>query len=120
MDSADIPALRPMRTTIAIHLDELQALQALRAGRKDAALAGLERAAAAEKAMPYQFGPPTIRKATFELLGDVQLELGNPAAAARAYRSALELAPGRVQSLEGLRRAQSTLATANAGKPPAH
>jgi tetratricopeptide (TPR) repeat protein len=111
MDAAAIPPRHPMRTALAIELAQLDGLEALRAGHAAEALATLARAGADEQAMPYEFGPPAVRKPSLELLGEVQLEAGHPAEAARAFQAALELAPGRVQSLDGLRRARLALAS---------
>lgn len=106
IDAAGLPAKHPSRQALQIHLDQLHGLQALRRGDIEAALAILRKAAADETALPYEFGPPTIRKPGNELLGEVLLELGRAKEAAAAFDAALELAPGRVQSVQGRRRAQ--------------
>lgn len=104
IDEAGLPPLHPSRKAVQIHLDQLSGLMALRRGEREAGLAILRRAAADEIAMPYDFGPPVIRKPSNELLGEVLLELGQPAEARAAFDAALELAPGRVLSLEGRKR----------------
>src|SRR5690606_27087197 len=65
----------------------------------------LREAAAAEEAMPFEFGPPAVVKPAPELLGEVLLELGRPAEARDAFARSLARAPGRALSLLGLARA---------------
>jgi len=62
----------------------------------------LRQAAAAEAALPVEFGPPALAKPSAELLGDELLALGRKAEAAEAYRQVLAVAPGRRLSLAGL------------------
>ena len=85
--------------------DQLRALIDARAGRREEALAALRQAAAAEAAMPFEFGPPFIDKPTPELLGELLLEGSRPKDARRAFEAALARAPERTASLEGLERA---------------
>lgn len=77
---------------------EINGLAALAEGKRDDAIAILERAAAAEDAMPAEFGPPFVDKPARELLGDVLLRVGRPREAAVAYESALRRTPGRRQA----------------------
>jgi tetratricopeptide (TPR) repeat protein len=84
-----------------------EALVLLASGEREKGLAMLEEAAAAELAMPIVFGPPAILKPSFEILGEELLADGRKEEAAEAFRSSLELAPGRYLSLEGLREATS-------------
>ena len=79
---------------------EIRALVDLANGRRDAALATLERAAAAEEAMPMEFGPPFVDKPARELMGDVLKRIGRPRDAAAAYDMALRRTPGRIQSMK--------------------
>jgi tetratricopeptide (TPR) repeat protein len=88
---------------LAIVVQQIDALQMAAAGRRDKAVAELRKAAAAEKAMPFEFGPPFIEKPTLELLGDQLLAMKRPAEAADAYRAALARTPGRSAAAEGLR-----------------
>ncbi len=89
----------------AILGQELRALLVLIDGRKDEALAMLREAAAAEDALPLEYGPPDIVKPTHELLGEVLLGLGDGRAAQREFERSLQLAPRRALSLLGLARA---------------
>jgi len=65
----------------------------------------LEAAAAAEDAMGFDFGPPTVVKPAHELLGEWLLAAGEPAAARTHFEAALRRAPGRARALLGLARA---------------
>ena len=78
------------------------------AGDSAAGIAALEQAAAAELALPVVFGPPAIYKPSYEILGELYLAQGQKAQAKAAFEKALELAPGRRLSLEGLARAGSS------------
>ncbi len=82
-----------------------EALIALASGEREKGLAMLEKAAAAELAMPIVFGPPAILKPSFEILGEELLADGRSKEAAEAFRKSLELAPGRRISLNGLQQA---------------
>jgi tetratricopeptide (TPR) repeat protein len=84
---------------------ELRALLILVDGQKDAAVAMLRDASAAEDALPLEYGPPDIVKPTHELLGEVLLGLGDGSGAQREFERALQLAPRRALSLLGLARA---------------
>ena len=74
---------------------ELRALVELSMNRREDAVTTLERAAAAEDAMPMEFGPPFVDKPARELLGDVLLRLDRPREAAAAYKAALRTHAGR-------------------------
>jgi tetratricopeptide (TPR) repeat protein len=80
---------------------ELRALVDLSKNRRDDAVTTLEQAAAAEDAMPMEFGPPFVDKPARELLGDVLLRLDRPREAAAAYEAALRRTPGRAAALRG-------------------
>jgi len=94
------------RERVGIVLQQVEAMQLSAQGKKDEAIAMLQKAAVAESAMPFEFGPPTIEKPTYELLADEQLSTGRAADAEKAYRTALERTPGRTPAVEGLRKAQ--------------
>jgi tetratricopeptide (TPR) repeat protein len=108
-NDAGIPAEHPMRQVPAMEQDEVAGLLLLRQGDKQGALAKLSSAAAAERAIPMEFGPPTLDKPANELLGDVLMELGRAREARIAYEAAQVLAPGRGQSLLGLARCARAL-----------
>jgi tetratricopeptide (TPR) repeat protein len=100
MVTTTLPAAAQRRVIV---LQQVDALRLAAAGKREDAVALLRKAAAAEQAMPFEFGPPAIEKPTFELLGEQLAALGRPAEAAEAYRTALARAPGRAVAGEGLR-----------------
>ncbi|WP_139351328.1 hypothetical protein [Rhodanobacter sp. B05] len=57
--------------------------------------------------MAFDFGPPAPVKPPHELLGELLLAAGKPAAACTEFETALKKAPNRTQSLLGLARAQA-------------
>jgi tetratricopeptide (TPR) repeat protein len=85
---------------------QLEALLARAGGDTAGAITRLERAAVLEDSLPAEFGPPTVQKPSYELLGEVLLAAGRPADAARSFQRALALAPGRRLSLRGLAAAR--------------
>ncbi len=93
------------KPVITIMRDELKALLLLEEGRQKDAIVMLRGATEMESAMPFDFGPPSPVKPSFELLGEVQLEAGQPEEALMAFERALERAPGRARSLKGLAEA---------------
>jgi hypothetical protein len=92
-----------------IVVQQIDALERLRAGKKEEGIALLKKAAEEETAMPLEFGPPVVERPSFELLGDELLALGRNDQAEAAYRAELARAPGRTRSLEGLLHAQQAL-----------
>ena len=92
------------RTRAEVLDREVEALVLLSEQQVDAAVAALRAAAAAEAAMPVEFGPPFVDKPADELLGDVLLGLGRKPEARAAYESTLERAPNRAASVAGLAR----------------
>ena len=81
----------------------------LRQGDTAGGLIKLVKAAAAEKAMPMEFGPPSLDKPANELLGEVLLDLGRTQEARTAFEAAQIIAPGRGQSLIGLSKCARVL-----------
>ncbi|MFN8652151.1 MAG: hypothetical protein U0133_09645 [Gemmatimonadales bacterium] len=77
-------------------------------GRKQEAIALVERVASAADAIPAEFGPPDIVKPSHELLGEMLLAAGQAARAQKEFARALEIVPGRSLSLRGLVRAATT------------
>jgi len=98
-DAASARALlaRPLPTdsTSKIQAQELRGLLAIAEGRAEQGLAELRAAAAAEEAAPFEFGPPSIVKPTFELLGEELKTLGKAEDARAAFAKAAERTPGR-------------------------
>ena len=105
---AALAALRPLadeEEMAAIMADELEALLLLDAGRGDEALALLQRAAATEDALPFDFGPPMPPLPAHEAYGEALLALGRAAEAQQQFALALERTPRRARALLGLARA---------------
>ena len=90
---------------LAIMTRELDALQALAAGRTDDALKDLRQAAAIDDSLPVDFGPPIAVKPPRELLGEILLQLRQPAEARRELDLQLTRTPGRARTLLALARA---------------
>ncbi len=95
--------------SVDIIVRQIAALEKIRKGKKDEGIAELRKVAEAESAMPFEFGPPSIQKPSWELLGDELLALGRNAEAEKAYQAALTRAPGRTLSVQGLRRSREAL-----------
>ena len=75
----------------------------------DQAVALAQKAAAAEKSLPYAFGPPYPSKPSFELLGEILLREHRPQEAQRAFQQALLMTPRRTEALAGLLEASRAL-----------
>lgn len=90
------------RAAIDIMAQQLAALVRCLRGGETEALEMLTKAAEAEDAMPYEFGPPVPIKPSRELLGEMLLAMNKPAEAQKAFAAALRRAPGRALSLDGL------------------
>ena len=90
-----------------IVLLQADGLGAIAAGRREAGLAALRKAAEIEASMPVEFGPPVIDKPSYELLGEELLAAGRSRDAAEAFRQALKLAPGRQQSTVALAKLEA-------------
>ncbi len=109
INAAGIPAGDPSHLSLAIEQDELDGLVLLHRGDTASAIALLSKAAAAEKSMPMEFGPPSVDKPANELLGEVLLDLGRAQEARAAFEAAQIIAPGRGQSLIGLAKCAQLL-----------
>lgn len=78
----------------------------LRAGGNQArAIAMLDSLGKVVGTLPMDFGPPDLVKPVHELLGEWLMQADRPKEAEQAFVRALELAPGRLRSLQGLVRA---------------
>jgi hypothetical protein len=96
----------PRDATVArILRDELEAGILLKESKEAEAQALLEKAAAAEDGLSFEFGPPEIVKPTHELLGELLLQSRRPAEARKQFELALSRAPRRSLSLLGAARA---------------
>lgn len=102
-----VPANDPNRLAVEIEREQIQAaiLEAEGDLAKAAEVAG--KAATGEKALPYAFGPPHPEKPSYELLGEILLKEGQPAAAEAAFAEALLRAPNRTQTKAALQRASA-------------
>jgi len=89
------PSFRERTNVIAQQVD---AMVLIAAGKRDEGLALLQKAAEAEHAMPFEFGPPSVEKPTYELLGDQLLAAGRAGEAEKAYQAQLARTPGRWRS----------------------
>ncbi len=83
---------------------ELEAMLALSRGDKAGAVRLAGEAAAAEDAMAFDYGPPTVVKPAHELAGEVLLAAGRPTEARHEFEVSLAHVPGRSLSLLGLAR----------------
>jgi tetratricopeptide (TPR) repeat protein len=102
--AAGVTPENPASRMPKIEEQQLDGLLLLKRGRSEEAVALLTAAAAGERAIPMEFGPPSLDKPANELLGEVLLELGRAKEACEAFQAAQVLAPGRGQSLLGLSR----------------
>ncbi len=96
--------------------DELKALLLIKEGNKKEGLDLLREAAAMERGLVYDFGPPSPVKPASELLGDMLLHHGYAKEAQKAYGDALERAPKRARSLLGLTRAAARVGDVDSAK----
>jgi tetratricopeptide (TPR) repeat protein len=86
---------------------ELAALVALAKGKKDEAVEHLRKAVSLEDTMRPPNGAADPIKPSHELLGEVLLETGKPAEAAKAFEASLLRMPNRARSLLGSARAHA-------------
>jgi tetratricopeptide (TPR) repeat protein len=114
----DLVASMKARKAFETRQVEIMALEAagmslLARGDRDAAVKTLEQAAAIEEAMEPPSGPPGEQdtdppiKPAHELLGEVLLEVGRPADAAKQFAIGLTRTPNRPRLLLGAARAAS-------------
>lgn len=84
-----------------IRIKQVESLILIESGDTEQGLEVLNEAVTAESNLPVDFGPPTIVKPSYELLGDVLSELGRYDEAMDAYDQQLERTPDRRRSLIG-------------------
>ncbi len=87
---------------VSFMANELRAALLHAEGKKAEAIALLSAVGDSLDALPMDYGPPDMAKPPRELLGEWLLADGDAAGAQRSFTRALELAPGRLRSLEGL------------------
>ena len=85
--------------------DEIAALIRDKEGATEEAIKLLQAAAAFEETLPFEFGPPSIDKPAYELLGEVLLAAHRPIDARAAFEKALARTPERTAALAGLMKA---------------
>lgn len=88
-----------------IQKKQLKSLMLIEKGNTTEGLDLLREAVAEESELPLDFGPPTIVKPSYELLGDVLLKLDKYEKAVEAYEKQLERTPKRLLSLKGKEQA---------------
>ena len=89
----------------AIMEKELGAVIELRAGRGARAAELMQETVGLEKSLPPPLGPPRPIKPSYELQGEILLELGRPKDAVAAFEQSLARWPNRSASALGLARA---------------
>jgi tetratricopeptide (TPR) repeat protein len=95
---------------------ELEARILFAKGETERALALAKDAAAAEDALSFEFGPPTVVKPAHELLGEMMLEAKRAAEARKEFETALSKTPGRALALLGLARSAAQGGDATAAR----
>ncbi|MDE3135070.1 MAG: hypothetical protein KGL59_00720 [Acidobacteriota bacterium] len=108
-DHAGMTPEDPYRTVPGIERGQIEAIILAREGHGDQAIALAQKAAAAEKSLPYAFGPPQPEKPSFELLGEILLREHRAQEAQQAFQQALLLTPRRTRALTGLLEASRAL-----------
>ncbi len=93
------------RRSAEIMTKQLEALLLQAKGDSDGALRLLAETTAAEDALSFDFGPPVPLKPAHELYGEVLLEAGRAKEARVEFEKALQRAPKRTLSAQGLAKA---------------
>jgi len=88
-----------------IMAQELEAVVLEAEGKRDEALGAAARAAAAEDALSFEFGPPVPVKPAHELLGEMLLAAGRAKEAEAQFERTLAKCPKRAPALRGLAQA---------------
>ncbi len=81
---------------------ELRGALAVHDGDTERGIELLREAAELEDSMPFMFGPPSVVKPSFELLGEELLALERFDEANAAFARAVERTPGRTLAERGL------------------
>lgn len=92
-----------------IQVNQIKSLLLIEEGNTEEGIKLLRETVVAESELPIDFGPPTIVKPSYELLGDVLMEMENYKEAVAAYDKQLERTPKRARSLIGKDRAQGMI-----------
>lgn len=92
-----------------IQVKQILSLLLIEEGSANEALELLKDAVEAESELPVDFGPPVIIKPSYELLGDVMIEMGNYEEALEAYQNQLERTPNRKRSVTGKEKAMTMI-----------
>lgn len=100
---------RPSVSGEALQIDQLAGLLAINDRKTEEGLALLTQAAAAEDALPLEFGPPEIVEPTYESLGKALLKLNRLNEAETAFQKATERTPRRTPATRGLASASNTI-----------
>lgn len=95
---------------LAIMSDQLSAVISSQNANGGETVRLLQQIADQERGLPMEFGPPAVLKPTDELLGEILLQLHNPAEARRAFEADLARAPGRRLAVQGLTDSKNELA----------
>ncbi len=93
------------RTIATILQHQLKALLVMKEGNTEDALKLLRDAAELSDTLPFDYGPPSPVKPSYEHLGEVLLELGDYVGAQEAFAQGLKRTPKRARSLNGLKKA---------------
>ena len=88
---------------------ELTALVAAADGKTAEALALAREAAGGEEKLPFEFGPPSVDKPTWEFLGEMLLTSNDAAGARAAFEKSLQRTPDRTTSVKGLMRSAEAM-----------
>ena len=105
MPGMSLPPVDPVALgRLRILYDEIAALIRDKEGAPEEAVKLLQAAAAFEETLPFEFGPPSIDKPAYELLGEVLLAANRPIDARAAFEKALARTPERTAALAGLMR----------------
>ena len=100
---------RPSLAGESLQIDQIAGLLAVNDGKTEEGLAILQKAAAAEDALPLEFGPPEIVEPSYETLGSALLNLDRKNDAKTAFQRATERTPHREPATRGLARTSSAI-----------